>query len=71
MEIPASAFMVGKSVKDLNLRHRFSVNILMIKRTQNANAETYISPDPEERINSGDKLVAMGMEKDMEKLKHL
>ena len=71
MEIPVSMNMTGKTLKELNLRQRFEINILMIKRVQNGDAEIYVIPRPDEAILPGDKLVAMGKEKDLEKLKHL
>ncbi len=70
-EIQISMNLVGKSLEQLNLRQRFGVNILMIKRNKNGDGEIHIVPKPGETLQMGDRLVAMGKEKDLEKLKHL
>jgi len=70
-EIQVSMNMAGKSLQQLNLRQRFGVNILMIKRNVNGEAEVHVVPNPGETIQMGDRLVAMGKEKDLEKLRHL
>jgi CIC family chloride channel protein len=70
-EIPAGLSFVGKSLQELNLRHRFGANILMIKRKQPNGTTKQLVPLPDEMIQIGDILIAMGKEKDLERLRNL
>jgi len=69
-EIAVPLSFAGKTVKQLQIRARFGVNVLMIKRKQ-ANNEIEIIPRPEEVIQPGDLLIAMGREKDLSTLRNL
>ncbi len=69
-EIPASLNFAGKTLAELNIRSRFGVNILMIKRKDENGKEEQIVPLPNEVIHPGDRLVAMGKEKDLVHLRN-
>lgn len=69
-EVSAPLNFVGKSLQQLNIRSRFGVNIVMIKRSKDNTVEE-ILPRPEEVIQMGDRLIAMGREKDIEVLRNL
>ena len=56
-EISASSELIGKTLRDLNLRARFGVNIVAIRRTDN---EVQVSPGPDDIIKEGDVLLALG-----------
>ncbi len=56
MEVTALNKWVGKSLKDLNLRSRFGINVMAIKRGNDIN----ISPEADEYIRKGDILVVIG-----------
>ncbi len=58
-EMPAPDKFLGKSLIELNLRERFGLNILAIKR----NGEAEVSPPPSETINEGDVLLVLGNRK--------
>lgn len=70
-EIPAAISLVGKSLRELNLRHRFGANILMIKRKQPDGTVKQIVPLPNETIQIGDLLIVMGKEKGLKRLRNL
>ncbi len=70
-EIPVPLSFVGKTLRDLNIRARFGVNIIMIKRQIDGKETTEIMPTPDETIQAGDVLIAVGPEKDLEVLRHL
>jgi len=70
-EIPVPLSFVGKTLRDLNIRARFGVNVIMIKRQQDGQEPTEIMPSPDETIQAGDILIAVGPEKDLEVLRHL
>ncbi|RMH74974.1 MAG: hypothetical protein D6681_22615, partial [Calditrichaeota bacterium] len=55
----------------LELRNRFGVNILMIKRKAPDGSEQQIIPSPSERIETGDVLIALGREKDLNRLRRM
>lgn len=69
-EIQVPLSFAGRTIKQLQIRSRFGVNVLMIKRKQ-ANKEIEIIPRPEEIIQPGDLLIAMGREKDLSTLRNL
>lgn len=56
VELVASPILVGHSLKELNLRARFGVNVMAIKRGKKVIA----SPRPEEAVREGDVLVVIG-----------
>ncbi|KMT22663.1 potassium channel family protein [Clostridium cylindrosporum] len=56
MEVTAINKWVGKSLKDLNIRSRFGINVMAIKRGNDIN----ISPEADEYIKKGDILVVIG-----------
>jgi len=70
-EIQAPMSFVGKTLKELNLRARFGVNVIMIKRRLDGEKEKEIIPQPNEKIKMGDLLIAMGSDKDLEILRNL
>ena len=55
-EVVANDRMVGKSLRQLDLRAKFGVNVLAIKRGSNIS----ISPRAEDVLNEGDVLVVIG-----------
>lgn len=56
VELTAGREMAGKTLRQLNLRARYGVNVLMIKKGQGA---TYL-PLADEVVNEGDVLVVAG-----------
>ena len=70
-EIPVPLSFVGKTIRELNIRSRFGVNVIMIKRRIDGKKEVEIVPRPDETIQMGDVLIAVGREKDLEVLRHL
>ena len=65
IEILASDNMVGRTLKELELRASFDVNVMAIKRGE----ELYISPGAEDKIEAGDKLVLMGKNENLDKMR--
>jgi trk system potassium uptake protein TrkA len=64
MEIVAPEKMVGKELRNLDLRNRFSVNVIAIKR----GGEINITPRADDRIESSDILVVVGDKEDLRRL---
>ena len=65
IEILASDNMVGRTLKELELRASFDVNVMAIKRGE----ELYISPGADDKIEAGDKLVLMGKNENLDKMR--
>ena len=70
IEIQAPQEFIGKSLKQLNLRTGYGLNIVAIK-TKNASEEDIINPTPEAdyKIKPQDKLMIVGPNENLEKLK--
>ncbi|MFW5749488.1 MAG: potassium channel family protein, partial [Halanaerobium sp.] len=66
IEIIATEKMVGRTLKDLEFRSKFNVNVMAIKRGDNLN----VSPGAGDKILEGDRLVVMGKNDSLEKLKN-
>ncbi len=70
IEIKAPQEFMGRSLKQLNLRVEFGLNVVAIK-SKDAKGEEAINPTPEAdyKIRSQDKLMIVGPNKNIEKLK--
>lgn len=64
LEIKATDSMIGKNLKELDIRARFGCNVMAIRRNQEMN----ISPYAEDRLESGDVLVIVGHKDNLTKL---
>ena len=65
LEIKASSKMQEYSLLDLNLRNKFGVNVVAIKRGEKID----ISPQAETKIKEDDTLIVIGANDNLEKLK--
>lgn len=63
-EIPPLPKWVGKSIRELDIRNRYQINILGIK----ADGHADILPDPDDIISGGGHLIVMGRKKDVDKI---
>lgn len=63
--VPPKDF-VGKSLKKLNVRAQYGINVIAIKH---AKGEVDIAPQAEDVIQEGDLLVVVGKNQDIEKVK--
>lgn len=66
-EVTARGEVVGKTLRDLDLRARFGVTIMAIRRGN----QVFVSPSADEAILEGDTLVAIGANTDLEKLENI
>lgn len=64
MDMRAPAEMIGKNLKELDIRARFGCNVLGIRNDGNMN----ISPNPEDRLVDGDVLVIVGQKNDLARI---
>jgi trk system potassium uptake protein TrkA len=71
-EVIVGEILIGKSIRDLNLRSRFGVNIVGIKKKipqvtedgENVFMEKYVDfPSPDDVVEEGDVLVMVGSER--------
>jgi len=63
-EVNVSDKLSGRSLSDLDLRTRFGVNVLLIKR----DSQILITPTPETQLQAGDVLVVVGEKQGLSRL---
>ena len=66
VEIEAPAEMVGKSLLELNLRARYGISVIALRR--NSGGKTNISPVAGDLVENKDIIVAIGDNKNLHKL---
>ena len=54
----------GKTIRELNLRSRYGINVMAIKSGNNVN----ISPSPDDVVEANDIIVAIGSAEDLSRL---
>lgn len=64
VEMKTPAFMVDKSLKELELRKSYNVNVVAIKR----NSEVIAPPDPNDKLQTTDMLILIGQNEEITKL---
>ena len=64
IEIEALEKWVGKTLKELDIRKKYGINIIAIKTKEEIN----VSPSPDLKIADKDILIAIGKDKNLEKL---
>lgn len=64
LEIVAPDILIGQTLRKFNLRVKFGITVLALKR----GSEIYVSPSPDEPICEGDILVAIGENKKLRSL---
>lgn len=62
LRVPLGSEVVGKTLKDLDLRHKFGVTVLAIRR----GLDVITSPDGDTKLLEGDILVLMGKHEKLE-----
>jgi CBS domain-containing protein len=70
-EVSVPGSFVGRSILDINIRAKFGIQVLMIKRKSEDGGFRQIVPSPNEIFRNTDHLVIMGKNKDIEIFKHL
>jgi len=65
VNIKANKNLIGKSLKELDLRRKYDLNILAIKR---ANDKLKLTVNPDYVINENDELIIVGLEENIHKL---
>lgn len=68
VELPVPEHWLGKSLKELDLRRRFKVTAIAIKRHDEDGSEHVAAPDPEQELAEGLSLLLIGLTKDLAKL---
>ncbi len=66
VEVSAPEEMVGQTLKTLDLRARFGVTVIALRR--NHGSKTNISPAAEDKVMKGDLIVAIGENKALKRL---
>jgi trk system potassium uptake protein TrkA len=80
VEIAVPQEFIGKTIKELDLRNKYRVSIIAIKRkvpivsqkgTPDFKEEVKIDPPSEEEFQEGDRIVLMGKNEDLDKIERL
>jgi trk system potassium uptake protein len=69
VEVSAPKVMIGKSLLELNLRARYGISVIALRR--NNGGKTLISPVAKDIIEENDVIVAIGENKNLNKLEWL
>lgn len=64
MEINAPKYLIGKSLKESDVRSKYNINIVAIKRGK----KIMVNPSPDAVLEQGDVLLAIGETKALTKL---
>jgi trk system potassium uptake protein TrkA len=70
-EVPVPSSFLGRTSKEIDIRARYGVHILMIKRESKDGGYRQIVPHPNEKFVKNDLLVIMAKNKDLETFKHV
>ena len=68
VELPAPAQFIGKNLKQLEMRPRFGLTLVAIKRRDGQTEVTNIAPGADEVIREGDVLALLGNISDLKRL---
>lgn len=70
IEVDAPGPLTGHSLRDLNVRARYGVQILLVRRPSQPGSESRIEvvPGPDTVLQRGDRLLLMGKERDLDRL---
>ncbi|MBM4015229.1 MAG: TrkA family potassium uptake protein [Planctomycetes bacterium] len=71
VELPVPENWVGKSLKELDLRRRFRVTAIAIKRHEADGTERVAAPDPDQHLPENVSLLMIGLTKDLAKIERL
>ncbi len=72
LEVPGS--FINKSLRELNLRQKFGIEVVLIKQgfNQEKKIEQHvITPDPNYKLNFGDNILVMGVKNKVDNLKNM
>ena len=71
-EVPVPRAFIGKRLAELNLRHRYNVTLLLVKRGR-ANGDRVVEhiPEAETRLEEGDVLLLLGEESGIRQLERM
>ncbi len=69
LELPTE--FQGKSLREIDLRARFSAQVLLIRRRDDEGQSEEIVPAPDTELRPGDRLVLMGTERELGPLRRL
>ncbi len=70
-EISTSEKMVGKTLKELDLRAKYGLNVLAVKRNKDRNKDIDIAPNANKPFEEGDIMIIIGREGDLSKIENL
>ena len=70
-QLEAPNVFIGKSLRELQIRSRFGVDVLLVKKQANGTDSAALQPDGDYRIEMGDILLVFGEKSDLDKLERI
>ena len=71
-ELPVPAAFAGRSLRELDLRARFGVQVVLIRPAAPGDADVALRfPGPDERLQPGERMVVLGREEAVDRLESL
>ena len=68
--VPVSAHFVGRTIRDLQVRTRFGVSVLLVRRTMDDGREQVVTvPEPDYTFQHGDVMLVLGPREQLGRLK--
>lgn len=67
-QIQAPEEFIGRTIRELDLRRRYGINLITIKRAENGIDKVIGVPEPDMKIEKGDILVVFGKSKDIDSI---
>ena len=67
-ELPVPAVFVGKSLKELDLRAKYGVNVLAVRKGGFFDVNGDQIPRPDYKLEATDRIVVVGKSSDIEKM---
>jgi CIC family chloride channel protein len=69
--LEAPNVFIGKSLRELQIRSRFGVDVLLVKKQADGTDSAALQPDGDYRIEMGDILLVFGEKSDLDKLERI
>ena len=68
--VPVSAHFVGRTIRDLQIRTKFGVSVLMVRRTLDDGREQAVTvPEPDYAFRHGDVMLVLGPQEELRRLR--
>ena len=71
IEIEAPNLFIDKTLRELNMRSQYGVDVILVKQQQKSESSTSFQPDANYKIKMGDHLLVFGLKDFLERLQKI